>query len=99
MMVDPKYGAISDIMLYLLLYRQYYITLQKTHQYNIGHLFMSVSNNANVIIEMYHILHSVQSSVQSSIDDVISYCKIRRAKFSYNSQSNNFNISTSEQKK
>ena len=42
---------------------------------------MNVSNNANVIIEMYHILHSVQSSVQSSIDDVISYCKMRRAKF------------------
>ena len=75
------------------------ITLQKTHPYNIRHLFMSVADNANIIIEMYHIMHSVQSSVQSSIDDVISYCKMRQAKFSYNMQSNNFNISNSEQRK
>ena len=60
---------------------------------------MSVADNANIIIEMYHIMHSVQSSVQSSIDDVISYCKMRQAKLSYNLQSNNFNISNSEQRK
>ena len=64
----------------------------KTHQYNIGDLFMSEAKNANIVIEIYHILHSVQSSGQSLIDDVISYYKLRQAKFSYNSQSNNFNI-------
>ena len=60
---------------------------------------MSEAKNANIVIEIYHILHSVQSSGQSSIDDVISYYKLRQAKFSYNSQSNNFNISNSDQRK
>ena len=95
-MVDPKYGAIFPRFFVEAVLHYFAI---KTQPYNIRHLFMSVADNAYMIIEMYHIIHSVQSSVQSSIDDVISYCKMRQAKLSYNMQSNNLNISNSEQRK
>ena len=90
MIVDHKYGANSSKLQsppgIAFVEAVLHYSAIKTHPYNIRHLFMSVADNANMIIEMYHIMHSVQSSVQSSIDDVISYCKMRQAKLSYNLQ-------------